>query len=109
MIDVLIDSGAYSAFTRRVPIKPEDLIGWLQKHRNILRHYISLDHIPGKDGRRSADPKAAQLTYRNHQQIKQAGLTPIPVFHRQDNFCWLERYLQDGEQHIALAPHPSAR
>jgi hypothetical protein len=46
------------------------------------------------------------LTYRNHQELKAAGLIPWPVFHRQDDFRWLERYLLDGEPYIALAPHP---
>jgi hypothetical protein len=38
--------------------------------------------------------------------MKDAGLAPWPVFHRQDDFQWLHRYLADGEKYIALAPHP---
>jgi hypothetical protein len=106
MIDLLIDSGAFSAFTCGKEIKLSKYIGFLQCHPNIVHRYISLDHIPGQAGRRTADPKATQKTYRNHQAMKDAGLEPWAVFHRQDDFRWLERYLLDGERHIALAPHP---
>ena len=35
--------------------------------------------------------------------MKDAGLRPIPVYRKGDNPRWLEKYLDDGEPHIALA------
>jgi hypothetical protein len=103
---ILLDSGAYSVFKRGITIELADLITFIKDNQHLLHHYISFDVIPGKAGRRFSDPKAAQQTYRNHQIMKEAGLTPWPVVHRQDDLKWLERYLGDGEKCIALAPHP---
>ena len=36
--------------------------------------------------------------------MKEAGLSPIPVFHQDEDFDWLQRYCRDGESYIALAP-----
>ena len=105
MIDLLIDSGAYSAHSRGIDIQLRDYIGFLREHPEFHR-YISLDVVPGSNGRRHADPNAARLSYHNHQQMKEGGLNPLPVVHRQDDIRWLERYVLDGEPYIALAPHP---
>lgn len=104
-LDLLLDSGAYSAFTRGVELNLRDYITFLREH-TFLKNYISLDHIPGAYGIRTHDPRAAEQTYRNHQIMKDAGLLPIPVFHRQDEPRWLEQYVKDGEQRISLAPLP---
>lgn len=37
-----------------------------------------------------------------------SGLNPIPVFHQNEHFEWLERMLGDGADVIALSPYASA-
>ena len=104
-IDLLLNSGAFSAHSRGVKICLRDFIGFVQDFQ--IKNYIGLDHIGGANGVRVHDPRAAEQTYANHQETLAAGLLPIPVFHRQDHPKWLERYVKDGESRIALAPHPA--
>jgi hypothetical protein len=105
---ILLDSGAYSAFSQGQPIKVNDYISFIKRYKGLLCRYVSLDVIPGTDGQRTADPNrleaAAKESYRNHQIMKDAGLSPIPVVHHDDRLYWLERYLADGEPYIGLSP-----
>jgi hypothetical protein len=39
--------------------------------------------------------------------MKEAGRQPWAVFHRHDPIQSLKQYVDDGETHIALAPHPN--
>jgi len=41
--------------------------------------------------------------------MKDAGLHPIPVFHQDERFEWLEKMITDGERYIALSPSLHAR
>lgn len=106
---VLLDSGAYSAWTKGVSIDLADYISFVKANQHLLDLYISLDVIPGHSGCATADPtridRAAEQSYRNHQTMKKAGLTPVPVFHQGEDISWLQRLVGDGEQYIALAPH----
>ena len=69
-----------------------------------------LDLIAGSEGRREQRTEyieqSASQSYANQQEMRAAGLTPIPVFHRGENFKWLEQMLRDGETYVALAPLP---
>lgn len=108
MIKVLLDSGAYSAWRRGVRIDVKDYIAFIKRNAAHIEAYVSLDVIPGHGGR-TADAavieKAAKQSYANHQRMKDAGLRPLPVFHQDDDFEWLESYLGDGETSIAFAAH----
>jgi len=79
---VLLDSGAFSAWTLGGSIDLSDYVAFIKRHRQLLHSYISLDQLPGQNGRRTIDANgieaAAQCSYRNHQAMKDAGLTPIP-------------------------------
>lgn len=105
---ILLDSGAYSAWTKRVAIDLRSYIEFIKKHRRIVSSYVSLDVIPGQDGRRPDDREqinaAARASYRNLQIMKDAGLTPIPVFHQDEDFDWLELMVDAGETFIGLSP-----
>jgi hypothetical protein len=103
---IFVDSGAYSVFRRGDMVPLPMYISYLETNKQYVHKYFSLDVIPGKDGIRGPDHEAVEQSYRNHLLIKKAGLSPIPVFHRQDPFSVLERFLRDGEDYIALAPHP---
>ncbi|MFY9839268.1 MAG: hypothetical protein WAK55_22885 [Xanthobacteraceae bacterium] len=109
VIKLLLDSGAYSAFRQGVSLNLSDYIAFIKRNEQYFDRYISFDTIPGTGGRRTLDSaqveRAAQQTYRDHQRMKDAGLTPIPVFHQDDDFKWLARYLSDREPYIALAAH----
>jgi hypothetical protein len=107
---LMIDSGAFSKFTRGIEIDLGRYISFLHDNRHRIEQYVVLDVIPGEWGIRDADParieRDARQSYANFQRMKDAGLAPLPVFHRNDHFKWLEKYLADGQQFICLAPLP---
>ena len=35
--------------------------------------------------------------------MKEAGLNPLPVFHQDEEFRWLKKCLEDGEDYICLS------
>lgn len=67
---------------------------------------MALDVIPGEFGSQTrGDLKAsAEASYRNLQIMKDAGLSPIPVFHQGEDFKHLDRMLLDGENYIGISP-----
>lgn len=103
---VMLDSGAYSAWSRGKPIQLADYIAFVKEHRELFGTHVTLDVLPSGPERQrteAAIEQGAKDSYRNHQKMKDAGLSPIPVFHQGENFKWLERMLSDGETYIGLS------
>jgi hypothetical protein len=107
--NVLIDSGAFSAWQGGVAISLTDYIDYCKRHKNEAASYINLDYIPGKDGvmdrSREAVEDSAARSFNNLLAMKDAGLHPMPVFHQGERFYWLERMLEEGETYIGIAPY----
>jgi hypothetical protein len=105
---ILLDCGAYSAWRFGESINLDDYTAFIRRNKHLLDCYVGLDTPPGSEGRREwrreYNERAAAQSYRNQQFMKDAGLSPIPVFHQDERFGWLERYVEDGEACIALAP-----
>jgi hypothetical protein len=87
--NIFLDSGAYSAFTQKKEVNLTEYINFIKKYKNKLNCYASLDVIGD-----------AEKTYSNFKIMKEAGLNPIPTFHRGEDFKWLEKY--KDEPYIAL-------
>ncbi len=109
LVDVFLDSGAYSAFTQGAVINLDDYIAYIKKNRQYLGAYACLDVLPGKDGVRefgqNASEYSAARSHENQVRMKAAGLAPVPVFHRGENFKWLEKMIDQGEPYIGLSPY----
>lgn len=106
-VELMLDSGAYSAWTMARPIQVKDYISFVREYRELIWETICLDVLPGTFGAartRSDVEKAAKASYENLQKMKAAGLHPIPVYHRGEPYEWLERLLKDGEPYIGLSP-----
>ena len=106
VVSLMLDSGAYSAFTLGKVIDIEDYIAFIKKNEQYLDTYINLDVIPGAPGRIATVEEthaAAKASYANQQYMKKQGLAPIPVFHSGEEWKWLRRYIADGEPYIALS------
>jgi hypothetical protein len=104
---LLLDSGAFTCWKSGGEIALDSYIAFIRRNRPFLAHYINLDVIPGRyrAARTAEEVKvAAKRSYDNLQKMKDAGLHPMPVFHRGEPLQWLERMLKDGETYIALAP-----
>lgn len=67
-IEVMADSGAFSAWKRGVELTVEGYMAWLDD--NSISQYFNMDVV--------GDPQASE---ENLRVIEQAGYTPIPVFH----------------------------
>lgn len=89
--EVFLDSGAWSAFTCGVPISMPDYQAFIRRFDHWFSVYSNLD-----------DMKCPETTYRNHQVMKDAGLSPLPAFHTGEDFRHLERYLDEGYNYIGV-------
>jgi hypothetical protein len=102
----MIDSGAFSAWNSGVFIDLKQYIGFLKQHGHLLFSYASLDVLPaGKESARTRaeTERCAALSDANQQRMKDAGLSPIPIFHQGESFKWLELMLKNGEPYIGVA------
>jgi len=68
--ELFYDSGAFSAFTKGVPIKVEEYAEWLHRWKHFAITYANLDVI--KDWRG---------TVNNLKRLQDLGLNPLPVYH----------------------------
>lgn len=86
-----LDSGAFTAFTKKVTIDIGQYVEFIQTHRERITVASSLDAI--------GDPKK---TYENFHEMLRRGVDVIPVFHCREDFSWLRRYCEEGHPYIAL-------
>lgn len=101
----MLDSGAYSAWSRGAKIDLGEYIEFIRENAKLLDTYVNLDVIPGKRGVRPTLREvdwAAAASLENYQTMRAAGLAPIPVFHFGEPFKWLERLLESGTDYISL-------
>lgn len=84
-IPLMIDSGAYSAWTKKETLDLDSYISFI--HEKILPDfphavYVNLDVI--------GDGKAS---YKNWRRMRKAGLEPLPIYHVSTDEKWLRKYL----------------
>ena len=91
-IGLLIDSGAFSAWTQGKEINLDDYIEFCLQHIDIADAVVNLDVI-SKDRFSMGTKESAELTLRNQKIMEQAGLSPLPVFHIGEPFEYLEYYI----------------
>lgn len=105
-VKLLLDSGAFSAWNRGTTLDLKDYIRYLKDHEKLIWAYVSMDVIPGKFGEARTTreiQESAKGSYRNHQIMKDAGLSPVPVFHQGEPLSTLEQMLKDGETYIGIS------
>lgn len=89
--DFFLDSGAFTAFTKNVEIKPEDYARFIHDHIDNITIASSLDAIGDAD-----------RSYELFKIMKNLGCDVIPVFHCREDYLYLEKYLYEGADYIAL-------
>jgi hypothetical protein len=85
---VLLDSGAYTAWSQGITIDIDEYIEYIRKNDKYITNYINLDVIDDIDGRES---------YKNWQYMLSKGLKPLPVFHAHADPKYLELYVQQAD------------
>lgn len=80
--NIMLDSGAFSAFTLKKKIRIVDYIRFI-KSQETIKVYYNLDVIGDE-----------RLTWRNQNHMEAAGLHPLPVFHMGESFESLRKCLE---------------
>lgn len=90
--EILLDSGAYSAFTKGKNVNLLDYLAYIDANRRHIERYISLDVI-GEE----------HLTFLIYLLMKSHGMNPIPVIHySRGAHEMLRHYALNGEKQVAL-------
>ena len=90
VVDLFLDSGAYSASTQGITINLDEYIDFIKSHEKHLAVYANLDVI--------GDPVA---TLKNQRIMEEAGLCPLPCFHFGEDFRYLHYYMENYD-YIAM-------
>lgn len=105
---LLLDSGAYSAWTSRKAVDLDEYCAFIREHSEHIDAYAALDVIPGVKGRTPTDDEveaSAAQGWRNLLYMRDTwGLDPIPVLHQGESFKWLDMMLSAGCRYIGLSP-----
>lgn len=105
-VTLMLDSGAYSAWTKDQPIDLRRYIKFIKANYDYLSTYVVLDVLPaGHESLRTSQAveDAAAQSFRNYEVMLDAGIDPIPVFHQGEDFKWLERMLKLGVKYVGLS------
>lgn len=89
--EILLDSGAYSAWSKSKNISPIDYMNYINSNHKYINKYITLDVI--------GEP---ELTIKYYEIMKLKNFNPIPVFHYGDHEDNLRLYIKEGCEYIAL-------
>lgn len=83
-VDIMADSGAYSAFTLGAEIVLEEYLQWIKHWEPFFTAYANLDVI--------GDPQA---TLDNQKELEAHGVKPLPIHHVGDSWHYLDDYIKD--------------
>lgn len=106
-VELMLDSGAFGAWTRGQEIKVQDYIAFVKEYGHLFHSIVNLDVIPGDFGRKKTERDVeigAERSYENLQEMKAAGIPAVPVFHQGEEWRHLDRLLEDGEPYIGISP-----
>lgn len=89
--NILLDSGAYSAFTKKKSVNLIDYLRYIDNNKDYITDYVALDVIGN-----------TRLTVALYELMKKMGYHPIPVYHYGETPSVLYQYINCGETKIAL-------
>jgi len=83
MIDVFLDSGAFSADSQKTPIDVWEYMAYINENFDYISTYVVLDVIGN-----------AEETWKNQALMESEGLNPLPVYHVEDPIEYLYKCLE---------------
>ena len=104
---LMLDSGAFSAWSKGQEIDIDDYIQYIEDHKDLLHTYVSLDVIPGKPGHKrtmAMAEEAAAASFENYKYMRKHRLDPMPVVHYGEGYKWIDEYIAAGATYIGLSP-----
>ncbi|MCP1354600.1 hypothetical protein [Aneurinibacillus migulanus] len=89
--EIILDSGAFSAATKGRNISPIDYMRFIDENSEYIMRYIALDVI--------GDPDLTRMYY---DIMRFKGYNPVPVYHFGDEMKYLDYYVKQGADYVAL-------
>lgn len=105
MLSLILDSGAFSAWTRKAEIELGAYVDFIRDLYNA-EVYVNLDVIPGSFGVPHTAEEveySASRGWENLQLLEERGLRAMPVFHQGERFEWLFKMIQAGYDYIGIS------
>lgn len=109
-IQLMLDSGAFSAWSQKASIDLDAYIDFCLTHQEHLEYIVNLDVIPGEWGQKRLPPeevrRAAEQGWENYWRMRDAGVDKdklIHVFHQGEPFEWLQMIVKEVP-YIGLSP-----
>lgn len=90
-VDLFLDSGAFSAWSKGVSINIDEYIAFIKKYKDQIKTYAVLDDI-----------NSAEQTAKNQKYMESKGLKPLPCFHYNEREEILKWYIDKGYEYMAL-------
>ena len=90
-LDLFLDSGAFTAFTKKAVITVDRYAEYLHSSNKIWTTCSSLDAIGD-----------AAKSYEYFKALRSLGCKVQPVFHCREDESWLRKYLDEGHDYIFL-------
>lgn len=110
-IKLVLDSGAFTAWTKRVKIDIDEYINFALKHQSSLTHIANLDVIPGTFGQKVLSiqdiEQSATEGWDNYQYMLKKGISKdklMHIFHQGEDFKWLHKLIDSGANYIGISP-----
>jgi hypothetical protein len=88
--EILLDSGAYSAFTQNEIINVDDYITFCHTVKDKVKLIAGLD-----------DVKDPEISKNNFDKMQKAGLDIMPTYHIYEPYSYLEHYIKNAN-YIAI-------
>lgn len=108
--NLLIDSGAFTLWTKGRQVDLDEYIEYVKKEVSKLKFnkvdIINLDVIPGKFGKKPEKEEiehSAEQGMKNYLYMKSKGVKTIHTFHQHEDFKWLERVMKTSD-YIGISP-----
>lgn len=106
-VDLVLDSGAYTAWTRGVKINLDSYIDYCLEYSDCLHGVVNLDVLPGSLGCKPTQKdveRSAKRGWRNLMAMRKAGIEALPVYHWGERIYWLEKMIGEGFKWVGLSP-----
>ena len=110
-INLIIDSGAYSVWTKNKKVDLNEYIRfakWAQNHNRLNSLVVvNLDVIPGIFGvvPSKEDIEESSIEgWHNYEKMKNAGINVMHIFHQHEDIKWLKKLMKEGIDYIGISP-----
>ena len=109
---IFLDSGAFSVWKSGRTIDLNSYIEFINNRIQDIEVAVNLDVIPGKfrgpKVKNEQREEACTQGYKNYFKMAEDSKLPtdriIHVFHKEDSFKWLKKFMDDGVEYVGLAP-----